>query len=177
MPVQSWGHVQYWEVSSTVVTPVVAAGGYPTWQAAPLSQVLGFGLGGMLPWVERMGTRLRWAWRVCRIILGWDEPRRQALTHAIEVLNDARYPHAVLAVKMTAVTPEFSGPAAWKAFGRALHDRPTWAENQWRHLKACDHADQMMRADGSTISNPDRALMVELAYHSFAQHAAGSTKA
>src|SRR6185295_2310066 len=157
MPVIGSFHTYYWEVSSTVVTTVTQTGGYPTWQAAPLSQVLGVGFGGMTPFVERCGTNLRWLCRMLRIVLRWDPARRQALTKAIQALDDPRYPHALRGVKMTAIAPDFSGPAAWKVFGRAIHDRANWAENQWRHLKACDHADQMMRAEGSTISNPDRA--------------------
>lgn len=177
MPVQSWGHVQYWENSSTVVTPVSQKGGYPTWQAAPLFLVLGFGFGGAQPIVSRWAGLIGWAFRLFRIIVRWDPARRRALGRAVTALDDVRYAHALRAVRMTAIEPGFSGPAAWKGLAHKLHAKHAWAENQWRHLQACDHADTMLRADGSTISNTDRAFMVELAYQSYAQHAVGSSKA
>lgn len=177
-PVQSWGHVQYWENSSTVVTPVSnAVPGYPAWEAAPMSQVLGFGFGGAVPLLEKWGASLQWFWRLLRIVLTWDRPRRRALEKAIETLNHDLYKHALLAVKMTAHEPGMNGPAAWKSLAHKLNTRSTWAENQWRHLHACSELERMIRADGSTISNSDRAVMVEIAYQSMAQHAVGSTKA
>lgn len=168
-------HTQYWENTSTVVT-TVARGGYPTWQAAPMSLVLGMGLGGAEPIYAKAMVSLRWLFRLLRIIVRWSPEKRRALEKAISILDDPLYPHAVRAVKMTAHEPGFTGPAAWKGFAHKIHDRHTWAENQWRHLHACDQFERMIRADDSTITNQHRALMVELAYASYAQHAVGSTK-
>ena len=177
MPVAGSFHTHYWEVSSTQATVVQGNVGYPTWQMAPLSLVLGSGFGGLLPFIERIGTSLLWAWRLGRIICRWSPPKRQALEQAVRILDSELYPHALRAVKMTAVIPGFNEPQAWRQVGQKLKASQGWAENTWRHLEASDHFNQMIRAEGSTASNADRAFFIEMAYQAFAQRAVGSTKA
>lgn len=178
MPVQSWGHVQYWEHSDTVVTPVVVSrGGYPLWQSAPTSLVLGSVFGGFEPYYERLSAAVRWLWRLLRILLRWTPRQRQQLEHVIGVLESPLYAHAARAVRMTAVQPGFNEPQAWKHLSHKLAEYPGWAENTWRHLDACHEFERMVRAESSTVTNSARALIVELAYQDFAAHAVGSTKA
>lgn len=174
-PVQSWGHRQYWEVSSTIVAAAAAPGGYPTWQAAPMSLVLGSIFGGVLPFLERIGRALVWGWRMFRIIVRWPPAKRQALEHAIRLMDSPLYVHAVRAVKMTAVLPGFNEPQAWRQVGQKLKASCGVAENTWRHLEAGDAFDKMIRAEGSTTTNPERSFYIELAYQSFGQQAVGST--
>lgn len=177
MPVVGSFHTHFWEVSSTVVNVAAPAGGYPTWQAAPLSFVVGSVFGGILPFWERLTTRVGWSLRMLRIVLRWPEPKRQALTRAIAVLDSPLYVHASRAVKMTAVLPGFNEPKAWQEVSHKLKASRGWAENTWRALEAQQAYDRMIRAEGSTATNSERVLMIEMAYQSFAQHAVGSTKA
>ena len=58
MPVQSWGHIQYWETTDTNVAAVVSQrGGYPTWQRS----VIIYSSIWWLPWdLIAQGCRSIW---------------------------------------------------------------------------------------------------------------------
>ena len=175
-PIGSWAHIQYWENSDTAVAVVAKGrGGYPTWQAAPAQLVLGSMFGALEPVYE--GTKLRcvWFWRLWRAIIGMRPEDRRTVALVVDSILDPRYPHAMRAVKMTAVKPGMDGPLAWRTLAHDLKFHHRWAENSWRHLDACATADAMLRAEGSTVTNPQRALMVELAYQSYGLHAVGSS--
>lgn len=177
-PVAGSFHTFYWENSSTVVAAVVTAkGGYPTWQAAPLSLVLGTGFGALEPVYTATVLRVRWFWRLFRAVLRLNQKDQKTLAKVVATFTDPRYAHAARAVKMTAIKPGMDGPLAWRSLAHDLKNHHRWAENSWRHLDACATADAMLRAEGSTISNPDRALFVELAYQSYGLHAVGSSRA
>lgn len=176
MPVVGSFHTHYWEVSSTQAAAAPSVGGYPTWQRAPMSLVLGSMFGGVLPFLERIGTTLVWAWRLGRIICRWSPPKRRALEQAVRLLDSPLYPHALRAVRMTAVLPGFNDPQAWGKVAAKLKASRGLAENTWRHLEASEQFDRMIRAEGSTATNCERACFVELAYQSFALQAVGSTK-
>jgi hypothetical protein len=88
------------------------------------------------------------------------------VAHVCTLLEDPVYCEARKAVKLTATTLGFNKPNAWAVLGHQLRARPHWAENQWRHLHAMAQID--LATDG--WSNPDRNLIVELAYLGFALH-------
>jgi hypothetical protein len=166
-----WAHQTYWVNSSTNVAVAGSVGGYPLWQSAPLSLVLGVGLGGAEPlyvrfmtWVRQVRWALGTAWRLRRL----DPERRAVLERTIVQLRSPTYTHARVAVRTTARTLRLNEPAAWAKLSHDLHRKAEWAENTYRHLHACDLTEEMLRADGSTTSNPDRNLTVELAYCGFA---------
>ena len=68
MPVQSWGHGQYWEgTPSTVVVPPPgpSRGGYPGWQA---SVVAGSLFGPLAAWGSAKWAQARWWWALLKRI-------------------------------------------------------------------------------------------------------------
>jgi hypothetical protein len=177
-PIVGSFHTFYWENSDTTVAVVAKGrGGYPTWQSAPASLVLGTLFGGLEPVYEATVLRVTWAWRLWRAIVRMGKEDRRTVQKVVASILDPRYVHATRAVKMTAVKPGMDGPLAWRSLAHDLKTHSRWAENSWRHLDACASADAMLRAEGSTITNPDRALFVELAYQSYGLHAVGSSHA
>lgn len=172
-------HSHFFTATSTVVILPRGVQGYPTWQQAPLSLVVGFGLGGAEPLIERFRRgwdRLCWAVRVAWALAGLDPERRRVAQTVLGLLTSPLYPCARTAVRMTATTLQLNEPAAWRAISHDLHKKHMWAENTWRHLHACELADQLIRIEQSTVTNQDRTLLVELAYRGFAQAAVGSSK-
>lgn len=89
------------------------------------------------------------------------------LERALHTVQHPVYPLAARAVRQTATTLGFNKPQAWIQLGHALKDHPDWAENTWRHLHACELTDQWARQAGSTLTNPDRHLLVQIAYSGF----------
>ena len=172
MPTVGIFHATYWNNSDTnVVVMGPSVGGYPAWQASPLSMVMGTVLGGAEPIYQSAKAgwlRFWWAWLTSWRIRRLDPERKRVLGLVIQQLHSTAYPHARVAVRMTATTIGLNEPAAWKALSHDLHKRHMWAENMWRHLHACDVVDAMIRADGSTITNQNRTLVTELAYRGFA---------
>jgi hypothetical protein len=82
-----------------------------------------------------------------------------------QVFHDPKWPLAQAAVQRTAHTLGFNRPESWLMLSRMLkHDRKA-QENNFRHLEAC----RLLRANviGSTLSNPECHLLVELAYHRY----------
>lgn len=97
-----------------------------------------------------------------------EQPR--VLSRAVEKAHDltqhTAYPAALEAVKKTATTLGFNRPEAWHGLSRQMKSSPGRAENVFRHLNAC----QLTRETaGSTLTNPDCNLLVELAYHEWAK--------
>lgn len=171
MPTLGAFHTFYWENTSTVTSVVQSVGGYPLWQSAPLSLVLGIGFGGAEPLYQRFVAwlqQIRWALGTSLRLRRLDRERRAVLDRVVTQLQGQLYPHARVAVRTTARTLRLHEPTAWAKISHDLHRKYSWAENTYRHLHACDLTEEMLRADGSTTSNPDRSLTVELAYHGFA---------
>ena len=168
MPLVGEFHAQYWALSDTLITGARPRGGYLVWQAAPTTVVIGVGFGGLTPWVERAWAWVTWwigaTWRVRRL----DVEQRAVLTRVIGNLTRPQYRIAQCAVRGTATTLGFNRPEAWLLLGRALKASPGAAENTYRHLESCEQVSQMAREMGSTLTNPDLHLLVELAYHGFA---------
>ncbi len=177
MPIGAWAHRQYWVTRSTVVPPPSSGGaeaGYTRWQSVPIS--MNTGLAGLWdPLVEVAA----WVWAVCAGLLGAlgmaaslggaKLKHKHALRRSVDVMNDPRYTIAVDCVAQTATTLGFRRPQAWSKLSHALKEKPHWAENSWRHLHACKLLDEAVRAQGSTLSNPEMNLMVELAYAEYQQ--------
>lgn len=166
MPVQSWGHSQYWSVFSTVVppppTPIISRGGYPGWQAS----VIGSLFGAIQVQLVALWAEIRWYLRLIRRVRALDARQQVALAAAFHALEHPGFPAALTAVQETAVTLGFNRPEAWKPYSHAIKASPKRAENIFRHLRACE---QTKAALGSTLSNPECNLLVELAYHAFAR--------
>lgn len=166
MPVQSWGHTQYWGVMSTVVppppTPVVSRGGYPGWQ----SGVVGSLFGALHAHLAALWTALQWYLRLIRRVRALDGRQQGALAAAFHALESPAFPVALDAVQDTATTLGFNRPEAWKSYSHAIKASPKRAENVFRHIRACELT---KAAVSSTLSNPECNLLVELAYHAFAR--------
>jgi hypothetical protein len=162
-----WSHGVYFNVSSTAAPPEAPyrSGGYPTWQASGFAA--GSGLGGAVVLWERAADWCRWFWTVFRRTWGYDPERRRAVLKALNALDHPAYPLAKQAVRKTATTLGFNRPEAWKDLSRELKSSAGHAENAYRHLEAC----RLVRANliSSTVSNPQCHLIVELAYHGWAQ--------
>ena len=164
MPTVGVFHTQYWAVSDTTAPPVLAAslGGYPRWQASVIASSL---LGVIGAWWDVWWARIRWWLGFAPRIHRLDSERRAVLVGVLETLESPHYRAAQRAVRRTATTLGFSRPEAWKDLSRALKDSPGRAENTFRHLEACK---LLRETAGSTLTNPQQHLLVELAYQGFA---------
>lgn len=90
----------------------------------------------------------------------------QAVAKAQDLTKHPAYPFALEAVKKTATTLGFNRPEAWQGLSRHMKSSPGRAENVFRHMNAC----QLTRETaGSTLTNPDCNLLVELAYHEWSR--------
>jgi hypothetical protein len=92
-------------------------------------------------------------------------PVPDVLLQAALLVAHPAYPAALAAVERTRTTLGFSRPEAWQALSRQMKQSPGDAENVFRHLQACQWTRETA---GSTLSNPDCHLLVELAYHQVA---------
>lgn len=81
----------------------------------------------------------------------------------VDLLSDVRYQDALASVEDTATTLGFKRPMAWARLGQSLKDHHHWAEDQWRHLLAC----QKLHELHPELSDTQRNMMVELAYQEF----------
>lgn len=105
--------------------------------------------------------------QVCKKPHAEDVPPLSDLTARVDALTKhPAFPFALEAVKQTATTLGFNRPEAWQGLSRHMKASPGRAENTFRHMHAC----QLTRETaGSTLTNPDCNLLVELAYHAFAR--------
>ena len=166
MALQSWGHSQYWAVSST------GGGGgsngnnrrhYPKWQTSIFvhHQMLTCGslLGGLQAWWDRLCVQ--WAlWRMCR---QWTPLEQAAIVRVLTVVRHPIYQTARLAVRDTATKPTMRDHHYWNEVARVAKAW-NWSENVYRRLDANEHADRLLRVQGSTVTHAMRELAVELAY-------------
>lgn len=164
-----WAHEQYWVSQSTVVIPpstvVGGVGSYSAWQRTVIMPSL---FGAFQEWWERWAARLRW-WRDVTLRIERLGPDRRALlTRTIEVLDSPGYPLAQQAVRQTATTLGFNRPEAQKPLWHMMKSSPGQAENVFRHLNVVELVDAGIRAQGSTLSNPQKHFLAELAYQDFA---------
>jgi hypothetical protein len=202
-----WAHQHYFNNSSTVVPPSLAAsdGGYPRWQASVIA--VGVFPGQLqLLWEHLIAwIRARFASPsppppapqiitqyvdriiekpidriiekpVDRVVLSALETRIRALSaeqqhvlvQTVEVLESPAYLAAQEAVRKTAQTLGFANPSAWQGLSRAMKSSPGRAENTFRHLNAWTLTNEALRAQGSTMTNPQLHFVTELAYQGFA---------
>lgn len=205
-----WAHRNYFNNSSTVVPPTLAASeaGYPLWQAS------GIAVGSLFGGLQAYWERLIWwlgLWgrraeieralealahpveppkpdivqvfvpvkqkakarpRVAKLLQWARKAKKQpapvvpdVLQQADSLLHHPAYPFAQDAVRKTATTLGFNRPEAWQGLSRHMKSSPGRAENVFRHLEACRLTRETC---GSTLTNPECNLLVELAYHDFA---------
>lgn len=163
--------------SGETVVPDVSRPGYPAWQA---SVTAGFGFGGIEPVVDK----LSWLWRLCRRLWHWKRraelevwidridqwtpEQRAVVERSARCVESALYREARLTVRATAKTIGFNHPEAWVPYSRLLKSDPNQAQNMYRHVKAVQDVKLALRAQGSTVTNPEAHLAVELAYVGFA---------
>jgi len=95
-----------------------------------------------------------------------EKPLSGVLAESQRLLNHPAYPHALEAVQKTATTLGFNRPEAWQGLSRHMKSSPGRAENVFRHLEACRLTRETA---GSTLTNPDCNLLVELAYHEWSK--------
>lgn len=186
MPTGALAHIAYWEGSGDVpvVVPPVTRPGYPGWQAGVVCASL---LGGLQAWYERW----RELYRIARLMASW-APRgrlfieqygeqfaactaeqRAVLVTTLATMQSPDFTLAKAAVRTTATTSGFNKPVAWTRLSHQLHVRYDWAENCWRHLDAMRQLDD---AKTTTMTNPQKNLMVELAYQAYAINPRGGLK-
>lgn len=140
------------------------SGGYPRWQASVIT--LGTLWGGLVPFVERAWDRWCWWWRTQPRVLRLGREERLVLLRVLDGLEDPAFPLAQRTVRKTATTLHFNRSEAWKDLSRAIKSSPGDAENTYRHLESC----RLLHLNlvGSTLTNPETHLIVELAYQGFA---------
>jgi hypothetical protein len=166
MPLVGEFHTKYWENSDTSVTPVAPARTpwqYPAWQSGI---VLGSILGGAAPFFERFWDRLKWWFRAQPRVMALDPEARLVLLKTLDALEHEAYPLAQKAVRKTATTIAFNRPESWTELGRTMKRSAGASENIYRHMEACRLLQSNLLT--STLTNPQKNLMVELAYHGFA---------
>lgn len=189
MPLQ-WAHSLLWKARANTPAPVVATtGGYPRWQSSVIAGSL---LGGLmaLRWdrLRRWWTRVTWvcsvarrAWRWSRtdqlewesLLVTWEgltSDRRLAMRCAMGVVQHPAWTAAQTAVHETAHTDGFNRHQAWAEVGHALKAYGWWADNLWRHLRSAHVVHHQVNG---SLTNPERSLLVELAYHEFAASGRG----
>ena len=164
-----WSHRAYWAASDTAVAPVrISRGGYPGWQQTQQRAVfLASVFGALQALYDRVRERLRLWWRLTLRIERLSLDRRALILYTLETIDRPAYVEAQHAVKATATTLGFNRPEAWKGLSHAIKRDPGQAENTFRHLNACEILDRESRAHGSTLSNPERHFLVELAYQDY----------
>jgi len=188
MPVLSIGHSKFWKQRSNPVQaagPVQGVGNYPAWQSSVI--VCASLLGGLQLLWERVAYACRWcllAWRWSKeprrveALLGvsgeaWatlSADQRRAMTQALRIVRSPLFPAAQAMVFNTSRAERFHEHQAWNAVSTSLAAAGQGhAENIWRHL----HAVEAFRVLHPEMSNPDRHLLIELAYHEFAASGRG----
>ena len=170
MPVQSWAHAAYWRRKNNtpaLVGPSIAS--YPAWQSAVF---VGSIVGACQYWFERLVFACRWA----RVAWGWAHPskglttdQRRAIVQAARVVDSPAWALAQQAVAATAKADKMNERQEWMKIGEALRGQQALgvAENMWRHM----HAYWALYHE--PLTNPDRNLLIELAYHEFAASGRG----
>lgn len=170
MPTIGPFHTTYWAVSDTIAPTPPGAGqpGYPMWQSGPTTVVLGAIFGGITPFLERAWMAVRWWGRWGRRVFRLDGEQRAVMERVIAVLDTPHYRVAQTAVRGTATTIGFNRPEAWIHLGRHIKANPGHAENTYRHLEAYRRVREAVPAIGSTVTQTQLHLTVELAYQGFA---------
>lgn len=174
MPVQSWGHSQYWgDSGSTFIPPPPgpSRGGYPGWQAAVVAPSAFGAIGAWWDdWTDWIAGWVRFMRRVHRL----PDARRLVLLDVLQALESPIYDHARTAVRQTATTLGFNRPEVWVDYSRAIKGTPRRAENIYRHVRAVDLLQEAWCATqpGSTatrLTNPQKDLYTQLAYAEYAR--------
>ena len=166
MPVQSWGHSQYWTATDTAVTPVVPTSGqpgYPLWQGGVV--VMPSAFGAVAAWAGIWSQRVRIMWRFAAHMIGMTREQQAVVWRCVEAVDAPSYHVARGSVKRTATTLGFNRPEAWGDLKAELKRDAGNCENTFRHL----HTVNVLRQNlvGSTLTNPQAHLLVELAYQGY----------
>lgn len=181
MPIGAWAHVQFWSGSADVPPPIPSRPGYPGWQSGVIAGSL---LGGLQGVYDRAAWLCRWArlwWRCTPKQRAFLERHGEALTRldgeqvlvvgrVLATLTSDPFVTARSSVRATATTLGFHEPRAWVQLSHALKARSDWAENSWRHLDAMRQLDAVY----PNLSNPEKNLLIELAYVGFAVNPRGA---
>lgn len=163
MPIGAWAHSHYWRFSNGPGVVLGGGGGnngYVPWQTTPL---LGSLFGGLQAWYERV----RDVWRLYQRVKDFGPDRWAALERVCALLAAPEYDVARASVKDTALLLGFNKPEAWLSLKRDLQKRPDFTENLFRHVRAMRTLDEQQP---NTLSNPEKNLLIELAYHGYAAH-------
>lgn len=110
-------------------------------------------------------SAVRGWWEIGRRVDRLPADRAAVLRGTLDLLESDAFPVAKRAVRETAKTLGFNRPEAWKPYSQMLKSDPGRAENVFRHQRAADLTTQRL---GSTLTNPQTELLVELAYHAYA---------
>lgn len=152
----------YWMFSDTVVPPLrLSRGGYPAWQGSVIASLFGTLWEQAALYLQRW----RWAWRLLQRARRLSDDRQGVVLRVLDLVEHPAYPPAQRAVRETAQTLGFANPAMWKPYSHMLKTDPGRAENIFRHVRAMELT---VEHYGSTLSNPDKNVLVELAYQDFA---------
>jgi hypothetical protein len=141
------------------------------WQSSVIAVSVVGGVPDLWEWVARNGPYwrqelrwwgqwIRWITRLRRI-RRWTPDQACILMRVMMALESPDFAAAQRAVRDTATTLGFNRPEAWIPYSRARKASPRQAENVFRHLRVTTSLPD-------TLSNPERHLLAELAYHGFA---------
>lgn len=98
-------------------------------------------------------------------LAGCTPEQRAILDSVIAAMQSPHWETARRVVRDTAQTLGFNDPNAWVQYSRAVKKDPGQAENTFRHLKSVHD----LRGEVGVLSNPQAHLLIELAYHGFAE--------
>jgi hypothetical protein len=165
MPVQAFGHQQFWRARANVPPEPSATGPdwpYPRWQTTIVAGSL---LGG---WADLARSYWRWlvaVWRYGRRAARLPSLEQAVADRVLDALASHRFRHAYQAVREVALTRHFNRTESWLPLSRELKAARGPAENTFRHLAACHGLEARL---DERLSNPEKHLLVELAYHAYA---------
>jgi hypothetical protein len=111
----------------------------------------------------RLGALLAEAGRLRRL----DPVSRAVVSRTLDALESPHFAVAQAAVQQTALTDGFTRPDAWRPLSHLLKADQGRAENMYRHLKSREMTRHLVREGGSTLTNPQTGLLVELAYQAY----------
>lgn len=158
-----WAHRYFWRARTNIpIPPTPTLGGYPLWQASVIA-------GSLVGGLQLIWERLTYAWFWMRQAWHWTPDEAHAMSAALTAVHQPEWPIARDAVYLTARAEKFNESQEWAKLGHELKTHHGWAENTWRHL----HALYAVEQAGGALSNPDRNLLVELAYHEYARSGRG----
>lgn len=164
MPIGAWAHSQYWRAHGGAGGGPPGNGngkrgrGFVPWQTTVIISTSYSLLGPLQVVYEAIREAVRWY----RVVRSLSTTQRAVLARVVGLLVSPEYVTARESVTATAQILGFNKPTAWQSLVTALKADPSWTENHWRHVQA------MQGLADTPLTNPEKNLLTELAYHAHA---------